>query len=159
MTDDSYWQFNLAGRSLPIFRKEIIGGNFLNVLAIGVGGFFGAILRNTIGILFSANQVFPLGTLTINLLGCFFLAFFLNIANESLKISPVVKLGIGTGFIGSFTTFSTFSVETLNLINNNQFFLVLTYLFFSVVGGVGLAITGNKLGERTTKQYRALKGD
>lgn len=75
---------------------------------IGVGGFLGAIARFALGQLIGTiNQTaFPWGTLTINLLGSFVLGFFLTVALEQLSISAELRLGIATGFLGAFTTFS-----------------------------------------------------
>lgn len=131
----------------------------MNVLVIGVGGFFGAILRYLVGMWIPVNNGFPLGTLIINLLGCFFLGWFFTITTRQLVINLQLKLAIGTGFAGAFTTFSTFSVETMNLINNNHFLMALIYLFLSIFGGVGLAFTGNKLALSTVKLAREIEGD
>ena len=116
----------------------------MNVLAVGIGGFFGAILRYTVGKVIPSPSGFPLGTLVINLLGCLFLAWFFTITTKRWNISPNLKLAIGTGFTGAFTTFSTFSVETLNLIKNHQLFMALLYVLLSIFGGIILALVGVK---------------
>ncbi|KAF0140567.1 MAG: protein crcB 1 [Stygiobacter sp.] len=64
---------------------------------------------------------FPLGTLIINILGSFILGYMIFGLDEKELISPSVKLFIGIGFCGGFTTFSTFSLETFNLIRNSEF--------------------------------------
>ncbi|WP_026564149.1 fluoride efflux transporter CrcB [Bacillus sp. UNC41MFS5] len=117
----------------------------MNIFAVGIGGFFGAIFRYLIGKLISPTDGFPFGTLTINLLGCLFLAWFLTITFNRRNIHPNLILAIGTGFTGAFTTFSTFSVETLNLIKNHQMIFALLYVLLSVVGGIALALFGAKL--------------
>ncbi|HJV44651.1 MAG TPA: fluoride efflux transporter CrcB [Bacillota bacterium] len=117
----------------------------MNSVAVGLGGLFGAIFRYQIGKWAPIPMGIPLGTLFINLLGCFFLAWFFTITTNRWSINPNLRLGIGTGFTGAFTTFSTFSVETLNLINNNQFLIAFLYVVLSVVGGIGFAIIGAKL--------------
>ena len=116
----------------------------MNVLAVGIGGFFGAILSYTVGKVIPSPSGFPLGTLVINLLGCLFLAWFFTITTKRWNISPNLKLAIGTGFTGAFTTFSTFSVETLNLIKNHQLFMALLYVLLSIFGGIILALIGAK---------------
>ena len=63
---------------------------------------------------------FPLGTLIINILGSFILGYMIFGLDEKELISPSVKLFIGIGFCGGFTTFSTFSLETFNLIRNSE---------------------------------------
>jgi CrcB protein len=117
----------------------------MNILAVGAGGFVGAILRYLVGQWIHITNGFPLETLIVNLFGCLFLAWFFTITTKKWNINLNLKLAIGTGFTGAFTTFSTFSVETLNLINYNQFSLALLYILLSVLGGIGLALTGVKL--------------
>lgn len=117
----------------------------MNLLAVGLGGFIGAILRYLVGKWIPATNGFPINTLMINLLGCLFLAWFFTITTKRWMINSQLKLAIGTGFTGAFTTFSTFSVETLNLIENQQFLMALIYVFLSILGGIGLAIIGTKL--------------
>ena len=94
----------------------------MNLLFVMIGGFFGAISRFALGEWIHTSNGFPLGTLFINLIGCFFLGWFLTFVSQKKKIRPEFTLLIGTGFVGSFTTFSTFSVETLNLIAAGSYF-------------------------------------
>jgi len=118
----------------------------MNILAVGIGGFFGSTLRYTIGEWIHSPNGFPLGTMIINLLGCLILAWFFTITSKKWQINPTIKVGIGTGFVGAFTTFSTFSVETLNLINHHQIGFAILYVLVSVFGGIGFAFAGAKLG-------------
>lgn len=120
----------------------------MNIVAVGIGGFFGAMLRYLVGECIHTVNGFPLGTFVINLLGCLFLGWFFNITIKRWKINPNLKLAIGTGFVGAFTTFSTFSVETLYLINNYKLLLALLYVLLSVLGGIGLAVLGAKLASK-----------
>lgn len=124
----------------------------MNVVAVGIGGFFGAILRYIIGEWIHTENGFPLGTLIINLAGCFFLAWFFTITAKRWNINPKLRLGIGTGFVGAFTTFSTFSIETLNLIVHHQMIFAFTYVLLSIIGGIGLAFAGAKLANSTSNQ-------
>jgi len=106
--------------------------------AIGIGGFFGAMSRYYLSALLPNNANFPTTTLLINLVGCFCLAFlFTTFTNRT----PLV-LCVGTGFLGAFTTFSTFSVETLLLLENSQWLQALSYCFISVMGGLACAWFG-----------------
>jgi len=127
----------------------------MNIFAVGIGGFFGAILRYSIGKLISPTNGFPFGTLTINLLGCLFLGWFFTITVNRRDINPNLKLAIGTGFTGAFTTFSTFSVETLNLIKNHQLILALLYVLLSTLGGIALALFGAKLAGFQSEKQRS----
>ncbi|MFD2369793.1 fluoride efflux transporter FluC [Brevibacillus sp. GCM10020057] len=113
--------------------------------AVAIGGFFGASLRCAIGLVIPAADGFPLGTLVINLLGSLFLAWFFAVTAARFKVPPYIRLGIGTGFTGAFTTFSAFSVETLGLIEQARFGLAAGYVAASVLGGIGLAAIGARL--------------
>lgn len=124
-------------------------------LAVGFGGFFGAILRYLVGRIIPYQDGFPFGTLIINLLGCFFLSWFFTMTTNRWKINSNLKLAIGTGYTGAFTTFSTFSVETLELIKNHEFILAFLYVLISVMGGILFAILGAKLVQTDKK----LKGE
>jgi CrcB protein len=64
------------------------------------------------------GRAFPFGTLSINVLGSFLMGFLFFATLERIKISPELRNGILTGGLGAYTTFSTFSLETLNLIEN-----------------------------------------
>lgn len=125
----------------------------MNVLFVMIGGFFGAISRFALGEWIHTSNGFPVGTLFINLIGCFFLGWFLTFVSQKKKMSPQLTLMIGTGFIGSFTTFSTFSVETLNLLQQGLMVQGLLYVLTTTILGLGLTYVGSKLAslkERTS---------
>lgn len=130
----------------------------MDLLAIGLGGFVGAILRYLVGKWIPATNEFPVNTLMINLLGCLFLAWFFTITTKRWLINSRLKLAIGTGFTGAFTTFSTFSVETLQLIENQQFLMALVYVFLSIGGGIGLVIVGTRLATFNVRSVKSSKG-
>src|SRR5690606_486125 len=111
----------------------------MNLLLVMIGGFFGAICRFSLGELIHTNNGFPLTTILINLSGCFILGWFLTYVSLNKKIRPEFTLIIGTGFIGSFTTFSTFSVETLNLFHEGLVFMAVIYVLTSTGLGILLA--------------------
>src|SRR5699024_12007511 len=67
-----------------------------------------------------------LATFTVNMMGCFLLSFLLNNKQFKTKVNPKIFLGLSTGLIGSFTTFSTFSIETIELLGAS-FFLATFY--------------------------------
>jgi len=93
----------------------------IKLLIIGAGGFIGAVLRYEISgwahKLFGAG--FPYGTLSVNVIGSFFLGFFLLLANTRLIVPDAYKTLIAVGLLGAFTTFSTFSYETMALLQVN----------------------------------------
>lgn len=117
----------------------------MNLLLVMIGGFFGAICRFALGEWIHTNNGFPLATFLINITGCFILGWFLTYVNQSNKIRPEFTLIIGTGFIGSFTTFSTFSAETLILFQNGLIFMAILYFLTSTVLGILLAFAGHHL--------------
>lgn len=122
---------------------------------VGIGGMLGAVLRYTLGIWIGAQtgSAFPYPTLLINLVGCFILAFFYTITVSRLPVHPHFRAAFGSGFIGSFTTFSTFSYETLALLYARRYDIAITYAVISVAGGYVLAYFGARLGlgERLSK--------
>jgi len=122
----------------------------MNYLFILIGGFFGAILRYIIGLsLHPLSNGFPIQTFLINIIGCFFLGFFLPMAKVKLK--PEYTLLIGTGFTGAFTTFSTFSLENVALMDEKKLLISLVYIISSLVIGISLAYLGFKGAEKFNK--------
>lgn len=115
-------------------------------LFIAIGGAVGAILRYLISNFNFISMTFPLPTLVINLFGSFVLAWFTTKLKHSFKLSPYIVSAIGTGLLGSFTTFSTFSIETVKLFDNNHYLLAFIYIALSVSGGLLTAYLGYRLG-------------
>jgi CrcB protein len=102
---------------------NFIGGVMLNFIAVGLGGFVGACLR--FGITDLMNKVLPFfhfGTLLSNVLAGFFIGFIVGIERQSFLISPSAKLFLTVGLLGGLSTFSTFSIETIMLIENENYF-------------------------------------
>jgi CrcB protein len=100
---------------------------------IGLGGFFGAIARyyfSRFSMLFLGN-IIPFGTLLVNVLGSFILGYFYTITVEKIFISEHLRFAISVGFLGAFTTFSTFSVETLMLFEDGSYILGLMNIFLN----------------------------
>lgn len=126
---------------LEINKKQVI---FMQVLLVMAGGFLGAVVRFALSDWLYAGE-FPLNTLIINLAGCLFLGWFLTFVSQSGKLKPGIALLIGTGFTGSFTTFSTFSLEAMNLLQQGFAFQVILYIIASTGGGLLLAYAGFKL--------------
>lgn len=121
---------------------------FKNLIAIGLGGALGSLLRYMAALML--NSAYPYGTLTVNLVGSFFLGlltggFYSKIRWEWLR------LGMGVGLLGSFTTMSTFSAEIRSVWLENSIGLALGYTVLSVAGGLGLAACGVYLGNKLFK--------
>lgn len=108
---------------------------------IGIGGFFGAILRVWIkGLqIYNYHENVPINTLFINISGCFILALVLTIALEITGFSSNLRLGIATGLLGTYTTFSTLCKETVGLIHQGYYFSAISYITVSTM--LGLAAT------------------
>lgn len=111
---------------------------------IGLGGFLGAISRSAIKLLqiFGDNQIIPFDTILINVVGSFIIAFFLTITLAIFTIDADIKTGISVGFLGSFTTFSTFTKEAMNLLMNNHYIESLIYIIASLFLGLFFAFLG-----------------
>ena len=113
-------------------------------LCIGIGGFLGAVLRYVIkGIhIYHYKENIPLNTLIINVTGSFILALVLTTALEIWEIDANVRLGIATGFLGAYTTFSTLCKETSALLSQGFYFSTLSYITVSTMLGLGAAYFG-----------------
>lgn len=120
-------------------------------LYIGIAGMIGAITRYGISAAWNPQDpsVFPWGTLICNLAGCLLLSF---IANASfLRIGERLRLAVTTGFIGSFTTFSTFSYEAFIMLRNGYVIAVLIYVSISFGGGLLFAWFGYLMAQAKLK--------
>ena len=116
----------------------------LNIFYVGLGGFIGAALRYlTSGFIgrFMTQTTFPYGTFVVNMVGCLFIGFLAGIADSRQMFSATVQAFIFTGVLGAFTTFSTFSYETMGLFQNGQTSPALTNLGLQIVLGL-LAVWG-----------------
>jgi len=114
-----------------------------NLIVIAVGGALGALSRYSLGIWISNkwNQGFPLHTFIINISGAFLLGFINILFVERYALNPIWRLGIGVGFLGAFTTFSTFGYEVVTLIQEGSIYTAIWYTVFSIiVGFTGVAI-------------------
>ncbi|WP_261305868.1 fluoride efflux transporter CrcB [Paenibacillus andongensis] len=117
------------------------------MLYIGLAGILGAIARFALSAIWNPTtvSVFPWGTFICNLIGCLILGF-ITFAPK-LRIPTRLRLPITTGFIGSFTTFSTFSFETMRMLNQGHVVLAAIYVLGSLWGGLGATWMGVRIGE------------
>lgn len=115
-------------------------------LIVGAGGFVGATLRYGVNTLTVGRAgTFPLGTLIVNVLGCFCLGLMAAWFDERPDLSPEWRLVIGTGFLGALTTFSTFGVESLDLMRAGEPRLAMVNITLNLVLGLGAAWFGRTL--------------
>lgn len=121
----------------------------MSYIIVGIGGMIGALLRYYVGHAVSGlgNTEFPSGTFIINLLGCLVLGWFNTWGAGTKRIAPWMKAGFGTGLVGSFTTFSTFSVESVHLLQENWIGLGFLYIFGSLIGGLMMTAIGARIAE------------
>lgn len=118
------------------------------ILAVGIGGFLGACLRYAIAQLFLRHaEAFPVGTLIANVLAGLLIGFIIGLDRGSGFFSPNARLFLTTGMLGGLSTFSTFSMETVDLLMAKRYLPALAYILLSLglsLAGVaaGLALAG-----------------
>ncbi len=113
------------------------------IFLVGLGGFLGAVARYLItGVLWRFSPLFPWGTLLVNTLGSLSLGFIMALVSETLLISPAARLFLAVGFLGSFTTFSTFVYETSALLEGGNFWLS----GLNLAASIFLGLLGIRLG-------------
>jgi fluoride exporter len=113
-------------------------------LAVSLGGALGAPSRYFAGTFVTNHwgSGFPWATLVINLTGCLALGFFLTAITERVAVRASLRLLIATGFLGAYTTFSTFSYETVHLIQTGHLARALVYAGVSLIGGLIAVLLG-----------------
>jgi fluoride exporter len=117
-------------------------------VAIGVAASVGAILRYIVGVMCGRffGTGFPIGTFVINISACVFIGWFLTIANIR-SVSDTARIAVAVGFIGTYSTFSTFAYESSALLEEGAGIKAFAYMLGSVIGGVvavrvGIALAG-----------------
>ena len=106
----------------------------LNCLSVGIGGFFGAMGRYLFGLIpVSENFVFPIKTLCVNVLGAFLIGLIAAWGAKNSDLDPRLILLLKTGVCGGFTTFSTFSLESFDLLGGGHTGMALLYMILSAV--------------------------
>jgi CrcB protein len=116
----------------------------LQILAIAGGGALGALARFLVsnGLYRVLGRDFPWGTLGVNLLGSFAMGLLFVLLLERSLLAPELRAAIMIGFLGSFTTFSTFSLETLTLVEQGEMLPALLNVAVSVVVCIGACWAG-----------------
>ena len=114
----------------------------MNFLMVGLGGALGSISRYAISMIPVKTQ-FPFVTLIINLIGSFIIGFVVGFS-EFKKMPSNTILFLKTGFCGGFTTFSTFSLEAYNLLNDKAYGLCVIYSTLSLAGCIAGVLLGKK---------------
>ena len=113
----------------------------MQVLLVGLGGFCGAVTRYGVGRLFS-GAAFPYATLTVNVIGSLLIGLLATLLAARSGESESLRLFLVVGFLGAFTTFSAFSLETLHLLNTGAWIKML----LNIVGNVVLCLAAVIIG-------------
>lgn len=118
----------------------------LNCIVVGAGGFIGTIARYLLGLIpVKETTVFPVKTFMINILGCLAIGSITALAAKNLSLGPRWLLFLKVGICGGFTTFSTFALETTDLMKNGHLGIAFLYFALSVVLGVGAVFLADNL--------------
>ena len=118
-----------------------------NILWVGIGGAIGSIVRY-LGQKYLTQLYpfpFPVGTFTVNVLGCFLIGLFFGLADKHEYFTPTLRLLLMTGFCGGFTTFSAFTLEGMQLLTEQRFLIFTLYFVLSVLLGLMATFAGFRL--------------
>lgn len=120
------------------------------ILWVAAGGALGAVLRYLINVSPLANlfEKFPFPTFFINLTGSFLIGFLLTLFTDKFETGENLRLAVIVGFLGAFTTFSTFEMEIFELGRERYFLTAILYLFLSVLLGFLGVLAGVTLARR-----------
>ena len=121
------------------------------LIFIGLAGFVGTLARFGLSEIASRRlgTSFPIGTLTVNIIGCFLAGFLFYAVQERTTVSETVRLAIVVGFLGGFTTFSAFGVQTFALFKNGEVGLGLLNVAISNVFGIAVVWVGYSIAKLT----------
>lgn len=111
----------------------------LDIVIIGMGGFIGSVFRYLFSVKvqqFFAGNMFPLGTMVVNITGCLIIGLISGFSENVVLLSPRTRFFLITGVLGGYTTFSAFGNETFNLIRENEIILALLNVGIQVIVGV-----------------------
>ena len=120
----------------------------MRTIWVGIAGFFGAIARYSLGGFISEHTAgaFPWETLVINVSGCFALGFIFTLLTERFLPHPALRIALTVGFIGAYTTFSTFAFETMRLAEDGAVLLATVNVLASVGAGLLAVYAGTWAG-------------
>ena len=113
------------------------------LLYLAIGGTIGTWARYGLqGLVQPASGAFPWGTLVVNVAGAFVLGFLMRYLLGSSVVNPEARVALTVGFCGAFTTMSTFSFETVALLNDGEYWRASFYVLGTVVGGIAAVVAG-----------------
>lgn len=141
---------------LSAFLYQLEESVMLEFLVVGAGGFFGSCLRYGITRLSAVFSIsLPMGTLISNIIAGFFIGFILGIERQSTAISERAKLFLTTGLLGGLSTFSTFSIETVDLFRTEKYMLAVGNIALNVVLSFALVALGMAMAKLITRAHEA----
>ena len=114
------------------------------LLLVGLGGSIGSMARYAASLLIRSKS-FPFATLSVNVIGSFIIGLVFALSIKEAALSNSWKLFLATGICGGFTTFSAFSVENMELLQNGKTGMALTYIMLSIVLGILATFLGYQL--------------
>jgi CrcB protein len=134
--------------SSPIDRKVAPAEKrfMMNILWVGIGGALGSMARYLVVVALGrslSNPVFPFGTLAVNVIGCFVIAYIGGLAADRINLTGDARVFIFTGILGGFTTFSAFGYETFYLWKTSQIALAFLNVLANCVLGFGAVWLGH----------------
>jgi CrcB protein len=114
-----------------------------NIILVIIGGGIGAVSRYLLTLLATRlfGNNFPLGTLSVNLCGCFLIGYLFALADKGV-VSPAMRLLLMTGFLGGLTTFSTYALESTNFLRNIEISAAFINIALNNLGGIILVLIG-----------------
>jgi len=118
------------------------------IFLVGVGGFIGSILRYVTScfvLKLFGKPYFPYGTLVVNIVGCLLFGYLIGISENRQLFSPETRVLVFVGFLGGFTTFSTFGYEVFSFARDGQIFSLLVNIILHLVLGFGAVWLGYAL--------------
>lgn len=126
----------------------------MQMILIGIGGAIGGVLRYSVSLLLLTNDTaaFPFATVAVNLAGCFLLGLLSSGLELKIPANPDYLSAFKTGLIGSFTTFSTFSVEVIQLLLHHFYLSAILYIFISAIFGLIFVAFGMKIGKSLSER-------
>lgn len=118
----------------------------MNTLWVGLGGALGSIARYHVGRFAHARApTFPWGTLAVNLVGCLLISVLVQLVLRG-RADDSLRLALGVGVLGGFTTYSSFNVETIALAESGAWGRAAAYVAITLVGGLALGVAGWLIG-------------
>jgi CrcB protein len=116
------------------------------ILLVGLGSFIGGISRYLVSLVIQ-NKVlstFPYGTLAVNIIGCFLIGIIYGFSDRG-NMNAEWRIFLATGIMGGFTTFSSFSNETVSMLRDAQYLQAVSYIAFSLIVGLAATFAGISL--------------